>query len=159
MDQLESVGARGTFFAVGENAERYPGVIEGLISRGHQVGNHTHHHVKGWKTSAENYNEEVSECYKHIPKTGLFRPPYGQINFKAVPQISSKNEIIMWDVLTKDYLPRLNTRLAQRRIRRLTTRGSIIVFHDSEKAKKNLIVLLPKYLDFLVKNGYKMEIL
>ena len=159
MNELQKVNAKGTFFVVGENAERYPKIISEVISRGHQLGNHTYHHIKGWQKSEEEYIKEIEQCASHIPNTGLFRPPYGQINFKAIPKINENYEVIMWDVLTKDYLPRLHKKRALRRIKRLTKPGSIIVFHDSEKAEKNLKALLPPYLGFLKDNRYRMDVL
>ena len=89
----------------------------------------------------------------------LFRPPYGQINFGAIPTIKKNYEIIMWDVLTKDYLPRLNVKRALKRIKKATKPGSIIVFHDSVKAETNLKAMLPDYLKFLEEEGYKISVL
>jgi peptidoglycan/xylan/chitin deacetylase (PgdA/CDA1 family) len=50
----------------------------------------------------------------------------------------------------------LNVKRALRRIKKETKPGSIIVFHDSGKAKKNLEAMLPEYLLFLKEEGYKM---
>ena len=159
MNELDKVGAKGTFFVVGENAERYPETISDLRDKGHVVANHTHHHMKGWRNSKEVYLKDIEDCAKVLGNKRLFRPPFGQINFKAIGELKKSYELIMWDILTKDYLPRLNRSRALRRIKRQTEPGSIIVFHDSEKAENNLKVLLPEYLKFLKSEGYKMEVL
>jgi len=159
MNELDKVGAKGTFFVVGENAERYPETISDLRDKGHVVANHTHHHMKGWSNSKEVYLKDIEDCAKVLGNKRLFRPPFGQINFKAIGELKKSYELIMWDILTKDYLPRLNRSRALRRIKRQTEPGSIIVFHDSEKAENNLKVLLPEYLKFLKSEGYKMEVL
>ncbi|MBT8327487.1 MAG: polysaccharide deacetylase family protein [Bacteroidia bacterium] len=156
MNQLDKYGAKGTFFVVGDNAERYPELIEEITERGHSIGNHTQHHVKGWGMTDAAYIEEIKLCDKRIPENRLFRPPFGRINIKSIKQLADY-EIIMWDVLSRDYLKRLDTHAAQRRIRNRTVDGSIAVFHDSEKAEKNLKMLLPNYLSFLNEQGYKME--
>jgi peptidoglycan/xylan/chitin deacetylase (PgdA/CDA1 family) len=159
MAELDKVGAKGTFFMVGDNAAKYPNIVAKLKMANHKVANHTQHHVKGWNMNAADYLLEILACEEAIGKQGLFRPPFGRINFKAIPQIQENMEVIMWDILTKDYLKTLNISRAQKRIRKATRPGSIIVFHDSEKAEKNLKVLLPKYLEFLKEEGYKMETL
>lgn len=159
MNELDKVGAKGTFFVVGENAERYPETISDLRDKGHVVANHTHHHMKGWRNSKEVYLKDIEDCAKVLGNKRLFRPPFGQINFKAIGELKKSYELIMWDVLTKDYLTYLNINRAQPRIQKATASGSIIVFHDSENAEKNLKALLPEYLQFLKSEGYKMEVL
>ena len=159
MAELDKVGAKGTFFVVGDNAAKYPNIVAKLKMENHKVANHTQHHVKGWNMNAADYLLEILACEEAIGKQGLFRPPFGRINFKAIPQIQENMEVIMWDILTKDYLKTLNIKRAQKRIQKATRPGSIIVFHDSEKAENQLKQLLPEYLQFLQSEGYRMEVL
>ena len=159
MDELDKVGAKGTFFVVGDNAVKYPEIMSELRTRKNGIANHTFHHVKGWGMNDQKYLKEIDACDEVIGTPGLFRPPFGQINFKAIHIILQKKEIIMWDVLTKDYLPRLNCKRALSRIKRQTRPGSIIVFHDSEKAEASLKAMLPAYLEFLKDEGYQMKVL
>lgn len=159
MAELDKVGAKATFFVVGENAEKYFSIVDEMQKSGHRVGNHTHRHIKGWRVSAKKYLEDIADCEDYLTDNTLFRPPYGQINFGAIPTIKKNYEIIMWDVLTKDYLPRLNVKRALKRIKRATKPGSVIVFHDSVKAETNLKAMLPDYLKFLEEEGYKISVL
>lgn len=159
MAELDEVGAKGTFFVVGDNAARYPDTVSELKQQQHRVANHTYHHVKGWNMKAPAYLQEIQACEEVIGSQSLFRPPFGRIHFGAIAQIKKQHEIIMWDVLTKDYLKNLNIKRAQRSIQKATEPGSIIVFHDSEKAEKQLKQLLPEYLQFLKKEGYEMKVL
>ncbi|MGB1038567.1 MAG: polysaccharide deacetylase family protein, partial [Bacteroidia bacterium] len=55
ISELEKVGAKGTFFVVGDNVDKFPNVISELKSNGHSIGNHTQHHTKGWKVSKSEY--------------------------------------------------------------------------------------------------------
>lgn len=158
MDELGKYDAKATFFVVGENADRYSNVVEELVQNGHAVGNHTYHHVKGWGMSSEDYLAEIALCQDVIPEKRLFRPPYGRINFASIKQLTDY-DIIMWDVLTKDFMPKLDTIKVLRTIKKQTVNGSIIVFHDSVKAQKNLKMLLPDYLKFLHDNGFQMKAL
>lgn len=158
MDELAKYNAKATFFVVGENADRYPDVIDELIAAGHSIGNHTYHHVKGWKISAEAYLEEIAKCNKVLPEKRLLRPPYGQINFKSIKHLSDY-EIIMWDVLTKDFMSDLDVVKQAKKNKKQTVAGSVAVFHDSEKAEKNMKMMLTDYLRFLHENGYAMKAL
>jgi peptidoglycan/xylan/chitin deacetylase (PgdA/CDA1 family) len=65
----------------------------------------------------------------------------------------------MWDILSHDYDKRLNTSRALRRIVSLSREGSIVVFHDSQKAKNQLEILLPQYLQQLSDRGYRFELI
>ena len=159
MAELDKVGAKATFFVVGENAEKYFNIVDEMQKSGHRVGNHTHRHIKGWRVSTKKYLEDIADCEDYLTDNTLYRPPYGQINFGAIPTIKKNYEIIMWDVLTKDYLPRLNVKRALKRIKKATKPGSIIVFHDSVKAETNLKAMLPDYLKFLEEEGYKISVL
>ena len=159
IQELDKVGAKASFFVVGENAQTYPDVLSELEKNGHSIGNHTYHHLKGWGISTAAYIQDIEQCNDVIHEKRLFRPPFGRINFGAIKPLSKEFEIVMWDVLTKDYLKGLNTKKAQKRIQRATKTGSIIVFHDSIKANLNLKVLLPDYLQFLAKEGYEMRAL
>lgn len=156
---LAQYDSKGTFFVVGENAEKYPEVMDLLQANGHAIGNHTQHHMKGWGKSKEAYLQDIEMCAQIINHKRLFRPPFGRINFRAMTEICAQYEVIMWDVLTKDYLPSLNHVRALERIKKDTQPGSIVVFHDSMKAESNLRVLLPQYLTYLKENGYSMKAL
>ena len=162
MDELAKVGAKATFFAVGDNVLKFPQIAEQVVANGHRLENHTMHHVKGWRMNEKEYLDEIQQCadvLKSDVENKLFRPPFGQINLKAIDQINENYEVIMWDVLTKDYLKGLDVNQAQKRIQKDTVCGSIVVFHDSKKAEENLRALLPKYLQFLKSEGYRMEVL
>ncbi|MDC0579224.1 polysaccharide deacetylase family protein [Bacteroidia bacterium] len=159
MDALAQVGAKATFFIVGENAQRHFELIAQLTDAGHHVANHTFKHLKGWRTSTKKYVADIADCEDYIKSNTLFRPPYGQIKYSQIRSIQSKYEIIMWDILSRDYLPNLNVRRALRRIKKATRPGSIVVFHDSVKAEKNVKSLLPAYLLFLKEEGYTMSVL
>ena len=159
VNELDKVGAKATFFVVGENAHRYFTLVDKMQKSGHRVGNHTHRHIKGWSVSSNVYLEDIANCEDYLTENTIFRPPYGQINFASIPAIRKKYEVIMWDVLSKDYLKRLNVKRALKRIKKATKPGSIIVFHDSAKAETNLKAMLPNYLKFLEEEGYKMSVL
>lgn len=153
LDVLEKYNVPATFFCVGDNITKYPEIFSDIISRGHAVGSHTHNHVNGWKTLNKNYFENVCKAAQ-ITKSTLFRPPYGKITLKQARVLSEKLSIIMWDVLSKDYDLTITGEECFENVKNYVSNGSIIVFHDSPKAFKNLEYALPKTIEWLLEQGY-----
>jgi peptidoglycan/xylan/chitin deacetylase (PgdA/CDA1 family) len=167
LDLLKEKKVKATFFVVGDNVKKYPSVMQ-RVAEEQAYANHTYHHVKGWSYSVEHYLEEVSQCDEIMEKvTGasmspknsrrLFRPPYGRIKGNQLNALLPDYEIIMWDVLTGDYNKHLNIEKAFKRSCKETRSGSIIVFHDSYKAEKQMKNLLPRYIDYCLSQGYTFE--
>jgi len=156
---LDEYNAKATFFCVGENVKEHPEIYKEILLNGHQTGNHTYNHLKGWNTATKSYIESIQRC-KQLVNSDLFRPPHGRITYKQVKALKKEGyRIIMWSVLTKDYNKTGNKdRLLKRAIRK-TRSGSIIVFHDSEKAEENLFYLLPNFLDHFTGKGYSFELI
>jgi peptidoglycan/xylan/chitin deacetylase (PgdA/CDA1 family) len=159
LNQLSGYSAKATFFCIGDNIKKHPDVFQRILSEGHQVGNHTFHHLNGWSATASQYHTDVLECETAIGSansTGIFRPPFGKLH-PSYHSILSHMRIIMWDILSYDYDYTLNPQKALSEIKRLTRPGSIVVFHDSMKAEKNLYSMLPGYLEFLKSEGYELK--
>ena len=161
LDELKKRGAKATFFCIGKNVMAYPDVYRRILDEGHAVGNHTQHHLNGWKTDNRQYMADIFEAGKYIDSP-LFRPPYGRITSFQAKNLSAtlKNSlarVIMWDVLSADFDETLTGENCLNNVVLNAKKGSIIVFHDSEKAWKRLEFCLPKALDFFEKNGYRFE--
>jgi len=156
LEQLAVYNAKATFFMVGENIEKYPDIFEQVKLHGHQIGNHTFNHLNGWETNNDSYFQSMQQC-QELTKTNLFRPPYGRIKKSQAKQISKTHQIIMWNRLSRDYEINLNIQESLKAMKLLPANGSIFVFHDSEKAFKNLQVLLPQLLQFYKNEGYVFE--
>lgn len=160
LSQLKLYNAKATFFCIGNNIKKYPELFQKTITDGHTIGNHTFNHLKGWKTSTEDYIKNVKLCQSHIPNPKfqipyLFRPPYGKIKntqVKALQKLGYK--IIMWDVLSRDYDQSISQEQCLENVLPNIDIGSIIVFHDSVKAEHNLKYVLPKTLEFLKEKGF-----
>lgn len=160
LDQLQKYGASATFFCVGENVEKHPDVFQHILSEGHAVGNHTQHHPNGWETSTEAYLTDVKEATASI-QSHLFRPPYGRIKKAQAAGVKTilgaDTKIIMWDVLSCDFDPLFTKEQCLKNVLTGVQAGSIIVFHDSEKAAPNLMYALPVVLKKLAEKGYTFK--
>lgn len=158
LDTLKHYQVKATFFCVGQNIERNGPIFKRILDEGHQAGNHTYNHIKGWKTSNRDYFDNVEKCESLI-NTKLFRPPYGRIKKSQFKQLSKHYKVIFWDVLTYDYDKLVSPETCLDNSIRYTRPGSIIVFHDNIKAQKNLKYALPQYIEHFLKLNYKFAIL
>ena len=156
LDQLDESEAQATFFCLGRNVDKHPDIYRQILARGHSTGNHSYSHLKGFRSSTKRYLEDI-DLAGNLIDSRLFRPPYGRIIPAQVKAVLQRYEIIMWDVLSIDYNPGLSGDRVLQNVIKNVKPGSIIVFHDSDKACENLFYALPRTLEFLSEKGYNMR--
>jgi len=156
--QLDKYDARATFFCLGKNAEMYPDLVQAIAEHGHKLGNHTYSHQKGWEMSLERYVEDVDFANQFL-HTDLMRPPYGRITPAQMRALSERYRIVMANIISRDYNSHLSPRMCLRNVTRHIGNGSIIVFHDSVKAFKNMHFALPRTLSYMQQRGIRSEAL
>ena len=161
VDELKKHNAKATFFCIGNNIQKHPDIYQNLIKDGHSVGNHTFDHLNGWGNNNRKYIENVLLAENFInTKPKLFRPPYGKIKPSQATKLRKLGyKIIMWDVLSADFDNEITPEKCLQNVLSNVKSGSIIVFHDSQKASKNLNHVLPKTLEFLSKNNFICEVI
>lgn len=153
LDTLANYNVKATFFCVGENIIKHPEIFDRILKEGHQVGNHTYNHLRGWDYSDEEYLENVYKCQK-LTNTTLFRPPYARAKKSQLKVLHKNFEIIYWDVLSGDFDLNLSPANCYKNIINHTRNGSIIVLHDNIKAIPRVEYVLPKMLAHFIENGY-----
>ena len=158
LDVLDNYGWKATFFCVGENVQKYPEIYKEVLRRGHRTGNHSYNHLKGYNNSCADYVENVKKASTLIDSK-LFRPPHGRITFKQIKALRKDYQIIMWDVITHDYNKKLSPHQVLNNVKNNLRKGSIVVFHDSVKAKSNVLTVLPQAIEFWKENGYEWGVL
>ncbi len=156
LNQLQQAGAKATFFCLGRNVDKYPDLYRQILASGHSVGNHSYSHLKGFRSGVRRYMDDIHLASALIDSK-LFRPPYGRILPGQVNAVLQEYDIIMWDVLSIDYNASLGGERVYRNVVKNVKEGSIVVFHDSEKAADNLYYALPRTLDFLMERGYTLR--
>lgn len=154
LDLLDAHGIKATFFLVGDNVRRSPGLFEEIKRRGHSWGNHTMHHLQGMKVRTLRYMRDLTEADRLIGSP-LFRPPHGLLRWSQAAGIKDHYNIVMYDLVTRDYSKKLNPEQVLENVKRYTRNGSIIVFHDSLKAERNLREALPQAIRWLKEQGYE----
>jgi peptidoglycan-N-acetylglucosamine deacetylase len=158
LDVLDQYQIKATFFCVGENVMRYPKIYQEVLRRGHKTGNHTYNHIRGFFTETNIYLENVEKASKYI-ESNLFRPPHGDMRLSQFKALKKKYQIIQWDVITRDYDKSIPEQRVLNIVKKYARNGSIIVFHDSLKAERNMCYAMPKAIEFLLKEGYQFRTL
>ncbi|WP_396198161.1 polysaccharide deacetylase family protein [Flavobacterium sp.] len=164
LEILDKHHIKATFFCIGDNVRKHPEIVQKILSKQHSVGNHTYSHLKGWKTPTKTYisNSEACEIKLNslfkIRNSKLFRPPYGKITpWQSYKLRKLGYKIIMWDVLSKDYDASISAEKCYENVIQNVSSGSIIVFHDSNKAKENVLNSLEKTIETLKSKEFKFE--
>ena len=162
LDTLKEFQAAATFFCIGDNVRKYPETFRRILDEGHSAGNHTFHHLNGWKTADEHYLENIAKCAELV-NSRLFRPPYGRIRRSQIrklcppsppPAAADGWQLIMWDVLSGDFDTGLSPGKCLENVLKHTRGGSVVVFHDSLKAEKRLRYALPLALERWKNQGF-----
>lgn len=164
--ELKKYDAKATFFCIGENVQKHPDIFVKIVSEKHHIGNHTFNHLHAQKVSKATYIANVLEAEKTIHAHSkqitntekLFRPPYGIIKTSYAKELREKGyTIVMWDVISADFDPRVSPEKCLRNVQQNTRKGSVVVFHDSIKAKQNLYYTLPKVIEAYAREGYSFK--
>jgi peptidoglycan-N-acetylglucosamine deacetylase len=159
LDELQKYNAKATFFCIGKNVVDNPVVFRRILDEGHALGNHTYDHLDGWKTGNAAYLHNILKAKKYI-NSDLFRPPYGRITANQQKDLKRQPEgikVIMWSVLSGDFDKNISPGQCCKNVLKNAVSGSIVVFHDSEKAEERLRYALPEVLKYFSEKGYIFE--
>lgn len=163
LEELRKASIKATFFCIGDNVRKHPAVFENIVRDGHVIGNHTFNHLNGWSTRRENYLENVQQFEhtvrgKNLKSNLLFRPPYGRITRAQIKSLADYR-IVMWDVLSFDFNKSLSQEKCLKNTINAVRPGSIIVFHDSLKAERNMTYALPRLIDHFKEKNFNFKTL
>jgi peptidoglycan/xylan/chitin deacetylase (PgdA/CDA1 family) len=156
LEVLKVHSAKATFFCVGDNVRKYPDIKSRILQEGHSLGNHTYHHLDAWKNNPEKYLEDIEQC-SLLVESRLFRPPYGHLNIRTYRALKNRYKIVYWDLISYDFDPGMSPEYCLEVLKTHTKSGSILVFHDSIKSFTLLQKVLPPFLEYCEKRGYRFE--
>ena len=157
LDVLDRFGIKATFFMVGDNARKYPHLLEEVRRRGHRIGNHTFNHIGGLRWKSRNYVRNVEQA-NELLQTNLFRPPHGWMKWSEYIRLGKRYRVVMWDLVTRDYSKWITPQDVVNNVKRYTRNGSIITFHDSMKSIEKLKSALPESIQWLKEQGYEFKV-
>ncbi|NGM65355.1 polysaccharide deacetylase family protein [Sphingobacterium sp. SGR-19] len=158
LDTLADYHVKATFFCVGNNIEKNRTIYERILAEGHQVGNHTYNHLRGWDTDDSVYLDNIAKC-QQLTGTNLFRPPYARAKKSQLAALYQTYTVVFWDVLSGDFDEQISPEKCYQNVIRHVKNGSIIVFHDNIKALPRVSYALPKAIRYLKDKGYDFGVL
>ena len=158
LDTLRHYGVKATFFMVGDNVRKHPGLYQQIIDEGHRPGNHTHNHIGGFSHTLHEYCYNVEKANAYI-QSDLFRPPHGWMRLAQFAWLSRRYKVVMWDVVTRDYSKWMTADDVLANVEHYARPGSIITFHDSLKSIEKLRTALPRSIEWLRTQGYAFKLL
>lgn len=161
LEVLDHYDVKATFFVVGQNAERYPEIVQRCAEKGHEIGNHTYTHRYFNRLSAIEAENEIKKDSKLLEAlTGapcrLFRPP-GGIFDSASAALASKAgmKTVIWNVDTKDWAGESADNIFKN-VTKNACNGSIILFHDYTGNKSHTLEALRLVIPYLLNEGYSL---
>ncbi len=159
LHELKKFNAKATFFCIGKNVAAHPGVYKRILEEGHSTGNHTYNHLNAWKVKDEQFLQDVADAVNVIDSR-MFRPPYGKITRFQIKELAKPRfrlKPVMWDVISGDFDNTIKPSKCLDNVLLNCRPGSIVVFHDSEKAFQNLQYALPLTLEYFFNQGYTFK--
>jgi peptidoglycan-N-acetylglucosamine deacetylase len=144
LDLLDRFDARATFFVIGKNAEQYPHLITAILTRGHEIANHTYTHPSAtfWIAGPRRIAREIDLCAELLRAAPdrparFFRAPVGMKNLFVHPELELRGlALIGWAVRGFDTIRRDSTEVASRILRQAKA-GAIIVLHEGHRVESN----------------------
>jgi peptidoglycan/xylan/chitin deacetylase (PgdA/CDA1 family) len=138
LDALDAVGARATFFLVGEQMSESPDLAGEILSRGHEIGVHGQRHFRHDRVPAAESVADIEAGYAAIAAVmdtppRFYRPPYGKLSPAGADACRRLGlEVVYWSTWGLDWEPLPSERIA-RRVNRDLDDGSIVLLHDSAR--------------------------
>ena len=163
-DIVESHGGKATFFVVGKNCERFPGVVKQMQNRGHQIGAHSYRHAFHRYLVDPLYSDEISQTKRVLTEQGvdtdLFRFPWLFRNPWLLQSVQKNGyRMPISGLFSHPFEPfQVNARYIVKRTLKIAKPGSIIIFHDGFNAKAaprhQTVEAVRQITEALAKDGY-----
>lgn len=153
LDLLKAQNVPATFFVLGNQAVKYPALVNREYTEGNEVGNHTWDHKDLSKLPAAAVQDEINRgadaiAAAGIPRPTLVRPPYGAVN-DTVRAVGGY-PFIMWRVDPDDWKYPDPARIADQIVGHAKP-GRIVISHDTHKTTVDAI---PAVIQRLKQQGY-----
>ncbi|NUR89430.1 MAG: polysaccharide deacetylase family protein [Nonomuraea sp.] len=155
---LERSHARATFFVVGYNSSRYPGLLKRMADDGFEIGTHTRSHANLTRLSTAAIRSQIEGPIRDIERSGqpgvsLLRPPYGATNARVAAVAKQLGLAqILWSVDPQDWLVRNSARVTSRILTHVKP-GAIVLVHDIHPTT---VAAMPGVIKTLQKRGYHL---
>jgi peptidoglycan/xylan/chitin deacetylase (PgdA/CDA1 family) len=157
---LQEKGVHATFFLIGSNVQRQPGLAAMIADDGDEIGNHTYSHLNLAKASLTEAVYDIlrgQDCIEQVThqKLSLMRPPGGELNVPVIRAIQKLGyQIVFWNIDPQDWRENATSRQIISNIMTNLHPGSIILLHEG---KPPTLEALPEMIDDIRKQGYEID--
>ncbi len=158
LDILDAHQVKTTFFLVGNWAEKYPELVQEMVARGHEIGNHSQTHAHMNSLGEQGVKDELRMMSNNVETlTGtrptLFRPPYGEYNDRVVTVARAEGyEVVQWSIDSLDWKDRGTADIVKQCTARVEN-GDIVLFHNDSVDIVNALPTVIKHYQGL---GYRI---
>lgn len=159
---LERYQIKATFFVIGKNIEKYPETIRLIMSKGHELGNHSYSHERMVFKQPSFVKLEIEKTDRLLRQLGVkqeihFRAPFGR-KFIVLPYMLAKmhKKNILWNVNSKDYAA-VNSDAIEKYVLERVRPGSIILLHDGGGKRSRTVAATETIIKKLQKKGYEFK--
>jgi peptidoglycan-N-acetylglucosamine deacetylase len=157
LDLLKQLNLHATFFLVGEKVDQAPYLLPRMLQEGHDVANHTYHHVNLKNLPTELVDNEMRLASDAIRRADgqepvFFRPPGGQYNNDVVRDAEKLKMItVLWTDDPGDYASP-GAAVIEDRLMKHVRPGAVILLHDGMEQTYRI---LPDFVAKMRGAGYK----
>ncbi len=137
--ELERAGARATFFLVGEQVDRLPGLAAEIAAAGHEIAIHGYRHVLLLRRPPGALRDDFERAAEVIgaatgAEPSLYRPPYGVFSAPALLLVHRLGwRTLLWSRWGRDWQARATPETIAARAARGLTGGDVVLLHDSDR--------------------------
>ena len=162
LELLDRYHIKATFFVIGKTIEKYPETVQLIVSKGHELGNHSYSHNQmifknPWKIWSEIENTDKLLRQLGVKQQIHFRAPFAR-KLLVLPYILAKlhKKNILWDVDSKDY-EATNSEIIEKNVLEQVSPGSIILMHDGGGERSRTVVATERLIKKLREKGYTFK--
>jgi peptidoglycan/xylan/chitin deacetylase (PgdA/CDA1 family) len=137
LEVLARGDARATFFLLGSEAKRHPGLVRAIHEAGHQVANHGFQHVRSRDVGRAAFVREAVDAQALLEDTvgqalpRLYRPPYGEISPPAFVALARRGfRLAFWSLDSEDSFIHDPGRLVEKVAAAEVRDGEVLLFHE-----------------------------
>jgi peptidoglycan-N-acetylglucosamine deacetylase len=155
---LETLGARATFFLVGELCAEYPELVRAIADAGHELAGHGYTHRRFTTLVASELRSELERTAGLLPRSAgpcqLVRPPYGALSLATLATCSSAGyTTVLWSLNSGDWQSRDPREVTKVTMARAPTAGEIVLLHEGQPWTLNA---LPAIVGSLRESGHEL---
>jgi len=164
LEVLARADVRATFFLVGEQVRRSPGLAREICAAGHEVGLHCDRHRNLLRLTPWQVREDLARAHAAIvAETGreieLYRPPYGALSGAALGLARARGwRVLLWRHWARDWQARATAPSIAARVTAGVQDGAVLLLHDADDYSapgswRGTVAALPRVIEMLAARG------